>query len=115
MHYGMGLVGGMRIVRYHDDCLVEFLVKALEQQQDFICRLRIEVPSWLVGHQHCWVGDDRSGYCNSLLLSPGKLAWIMAHSVLESDDRQSSGDVFVALLFRQIGKQKWEFDVLSRC
>src|SRR5687768_13523069 len=56
--HGLGALGGGRIVRHHDDGLVELGVQLLEQVQDVVRAVTIEITGRLVRHDDLRVGDD---------------------------------------------------------
>ena len=72
-----GALGGVRVVRHHDDRLLELLVQPLQQRQHLARRLRVEVAGRLVGEQQRRIGDDGARDRDALLLPAGQLARIV--------------------------------------
>ena len=70
-------LGRVRIVRHHDDRLLEFLVQPLQQRQHLGRRFRVEVAGRLVGEQQRRVGDDGARDRDALLLSARQLPRIV--------------------------------------
>ncbi len=83
-----GPPGGQRVVRDHDDRLLELAVEQLEQVEDLAGRGAVEVAGRLVGDEEIGVGDDRPGDRDALLLAAGELAGIVVLAPLEPDDPQ---------------------------
>src|SRR5438067_1558208 len=75
--------GGLRVVRDHDDGLVEAVVHLLKHVQDDGRVLGVEVPRRLVGEDECGLGDDGAGERHALLLAAGKLQGLVVHLVFE--------------------------------
>ena len=70
-------LGGVRIVRHHDDRLLELGVQPLQQSQDLLARLGVEIAGRLVGEQQRRVGDDGARDRDALLLAAGELARVV--------------------------------------
>ena len=82
----MRALGGVRVVRHHDDGLLELPVEPLEQVEDLVGRLAVEVAGGLVGEQQRRVGDDRARDRDALLLAARELARVVVEAVAEPDD-----------------------------
>src|SRR5437763_5043721 len=61
--------GGLRVVRDHDDGLVEAVVHLLKHVQDDGRVLRVEVARRLVGEDECGAVDDGARESDALLLA----------------------------------------------
>ncbi len=81
-------VGGVRVVRHHDDGLAVLAVERLQQVEDLVARLAIEVAGRLVAQQQRRVGDDGARDADALLLAARELARVVIGPLAEPDDRQ---------------------------
>src|SRR6266478_671039 len=77
---------GFRIVCDDDHSLTGFAVERLEQRQDFVRGRGIEVAGRLIGDEQCWVGHQRAGDGDALLLAARQLPGQVTHPVAESDE-----------------------------
>src|SRR5262245_10766271 len=93
----LGALGGMRIVRHHDDRLLELGVETLQQREDFLGRLAVEITGRLVGEQDRRVADQRACDGNPLFLAARQLAGKVAQSIAESDQLECGGRAPLAL------------------
>ena len=84
----LGALGGVRIVRDHDDRLAVLAVERLQQVEDLVAGLAIEVAGRLVAEQQRRVGDDRARDADALLLAAGELPRVVLGAVGEADDLQ---------------------------
>src|SRR2546427_2707012 len=66
------LLGRVRVVRHHDDRLVEFVVQALQQPQDLLGGLLVELSRRLVEQDERGIGNDRPRDGDALLLAARK-------------------------------------------
>src|ERR1041385_4627442 len=87
---------GLRIVRYHDDRLLEFGIQPMQQLERLLSVLRIEVARGLVGDEDGRIGDDRPRDRYALLLTAGQLPRVVMHAVGEADDAQRGLPVLAA-------------------
>ena len=83
-----GALGGVRIVRDHDDRLAVIAVERLQQVEDLVAGLAIEIAGRLVAEQQRRVGHDRARDADALLLAAGQLPRIVPRAVGEPDDLQ---------------------------
>ena len=109
-----GALGGVRVVRHHDDRLLELLVQPLQQREDFRRRLRIEVAGRLVGDEQRRIGDDRAGDRDALLLAAGELPRIVLSPGRRARRCERGHDVLAALRLRELRQQQRQLDVLER-
>ena len=68
-----GDLGGLRVVGDHDDRLAEVPIQAAEDRQDVLRGLGIEISGRLIGKQQGWIGHQRAGDGDALLLPAGQL------------------------------------------
>ena len=74
MQRALGVLRRLRIVRDHDDRLLELAVEPLQQIERLLRVLRVEVTGRLVGDDDGRVGDDGTRDRDALLLAAGELA-----------------------------------------
>ena len=74
-------LGGVRVVRDHDDRLAVLAVERLQQVEDLVAGLAIEVAGRLVAEQQRRVGDDGARDADALLLAAGELPRIVLRAV----------------------------------
>ena len=115
MQHVRGALGGVRIVRHHDDGLLEFGVQPLQQRQHLRRRLRVEIARRLVGEQQ---RRDRSRWRGrSRRAAPGRRrAGADSACVRSPRPTMSSAvmHVIAPLLLRQTRQQERQLDVLER-
>src|ERR1043165_3879871 len=86
--------GGLRVVRDHDDGLVEAVVHLLKHVQDDGRVLAVEVAGRLVGEDDGGLRDDGAGEWGSLLLAAGKLQRLGVHLVFELEHAEDFASAF---------------------
>src|SRR2546426_12045770 len=84
----MGAFRRARVVRHHDDGLLELLVETVEKSENLFGRLFIEISRGLVGHEKRRIRDNSAGYRDTLLLPPRELFRVMVDAIFESHDFQ---------------------------
>ena len=77
--------GDARIVRDHDDGLVELVDRAAQDVEHAGARGRVEVAGRLVGEDDGGAGDERAGDRDALLLAAGELGGPVRGAVGEAD------------------------------
>jgi hypothetical protein len=90
MAHGSGKLGGMWVVRDHDDGLAELAIETREQGKDILGRSGIQISSGLVGKDEVWIGHDRTGNCNALFMSTRELLGEMSQAITEPNQTQRS-------------------------
>ena len=83
-----GALGGVRIVRDHDDGLAVLAVERLQQVEDLVAGLAIEIAGRLVAEQQRRIGDDRARDADALLLAARELPRVVLRAVGQADDLQ---------------------------
>src|ERR1044072_9430835 len=86
--------GGLRVVRDHDDGLVEAVVHLLKHVQDDGGVLAVEVSGRLVGEDDGGRRDDSAGEREALLLAAGKLQRLVVHLVFELEHAEDFASAF---------------------
>src|SRR5512136_1791098 len=86
MPYQMSLCCGARVVGQHDDGLAELKDEAAHQFQDLFRRNPVQIAGRLTGNEDDRVRDNGPGNGDPLLLSAGKLRWIVVHPVAQTHD-----------------------------
>ncbi|MBP1657450.1 MAG: uncharacterized protein H6Q31_2051 [Bacteroidetes bacterium] len=109
------IVCGPRIVRDHDDGLLELLVQAIEQRHHFARRNAVQVAGRFVRHQHRRIGDQCPRNGHALFLSARKLLGVVLHTVREADHRKGCFNVLAAFPAREFRKQEWQLHILECC
>ena len=83
-----GEVGGLLVVRDHDDGLAVLPAQRPQQIENLVGGLAIEVAGRLVADQERRVGHQRAGDGDALLLAARELGRLVARAVREADDLQ---------------------------
>src|SRR6266566_2945439 len=104
---------GVRVVRHHQDRLLELPIQTLEQRQDLLRRLAVQVARRLVGHEDGGVGRDRAGDGDALFLAPRELPRVVVHAVAQADQRERRLDVLAPLGLGKRREQERQLDVLE--
>src|SRR5688572_22939798 len=92
-------LGGMRIMRDHDDRLSVIAIERLQQIENLVTGLAVEIASGFVAEEKRGVRYDRTGNADALLLSAGQLARIMLSAICKADDLQRNRDALSPLCF----------------
>src|SRR5690349_15568565 len=69
-----GMVGGLGVMRDHQDGLLVLAVELLQQAQDFIGRGAVQIAGRFVAEQDGRIGDNGAGNAHALLLAAGHFA-----------------------------------------
>jgi hypothetical protein len=101
MQEPLGALGGMRVVRHHNDGFVQVLAQHSEQVENLRRRLRVEVAGRFVGDDQRRVGDDRPGDADPLLLAAGQLPGAVGEAVGEADEVECGVDLSLSLRSRK--------------
>src|SRR5688572_10280450 len=75
-----------RVVRHHDNRLVEVAVESSEQVENLFSASRVEIACRLVGDEHRRIGNDRPRDGDTLLLSARELSRIMLRAIRQAHD-----------------------------
>ena len=86
------------------------IVRFLRRAQPYIGR----VAGGLVAYQQRGVADHGARDSHALLLSAGKLAWIVAHPVGEPHQLERRRHVLLAFLAGKLGPQERQLDIFER-
>ena len=81
-------IGGVRIVRDHDDRLAVIAIERLQQIEDLVAGLAIEIAGRLVAEQQRRVGDDGARDADALLLAARQLTRVVLRAIGQPDDLQ---------------------------
>src|SRR5690606_14237050 len=110
--HGAGALRGSRVVRDHDDRLLELPIQALEQIQDLVGALAIEIAGRLVGDDDFRIRDDGPCDGDALLLTAGELPGQVVHAVLEPDDLERDLRALAPLVGGELREQQRQLHVL---
>src|SRR5262249_53586502 len=91
------VLGGLRIVSYHDHPLAVGTVELLPQGQDFLRRLAVEITGRLVADQERGIRNDGACDRHALLLSAGELRRTMLRAILQTDQFERNPGMLLAL------------------
>src|SRR6516165_559729 len=76
--------GGARVVRHHDDGLLEIAVQAAEDVQHFLRGMRVQISRRFVSHHQGRIADDSPSDSRALFLTSGELTGVMADAVAQT-------------------------------
>jgi hypothetical protein len=82
-----------------------------KQVHDRLAIGRIQVTGRLIGEQDRRLATQRTRYCHALLLTAGKLRWIMLHAVRHANPLECLMHTFLALSRRHTAIGERQFDV----
>ena len=104
---------GMLIVRNHDNRFLEFLIESFHNVRissaDFLSRSPVGSSATRITGS---VTTARRN-CNRLLLSAGKLFWIVSHSIAKPNNIQCRASTCFSFGFGKFCKKKRQFNIFK--
>src|SRR5688500_2453657 len=102
-----------RIMGHHKYGFIELPIEPMHELEDFLGGSLVEIAGGFVGDQNRRIGNDGARDRDPLFLPAGKLAWIMVHSLRQTDHAQRRFGMSPTLFLRQRRQDERQFDVLQ--
>ena len=106
----VGVGGGHRIVRDHDDGLAKLVDRTLQEAEHFGAGNGVEVAGRLVSEHQLRLGNQRAGDGHALLLATGQFIRSVVQALLQSQGIDEQVEPGVVGLVS--GESQWHEDVL---
>src|SRR5688500_11472924 len=88
-------------------------IEPMHELEDFLGGSLVEIAGGFVGDQNRRIGNDGARDRDPLFLPAGKLAWIVVHSLRQTDHAQRRFGMSPTLFLRQRRQDERQFDVLQ--